>query len=112
MTNTNTDANGNRFLRTPAGIIANILVAAPTGFFATRVTRTLIEKARPSDLTKAQNLAFSIGAWGLSATAGTIVSTELFKTVRDLEDVLSPEMEEANSDSIIIDGEVIDVTTK
>jgi hypothetical protein len=55
MTNTNTDANGNRFLRTPAGIIANILVAAPTGFFATRVTRTLIEKARPSDLTKAQN---------------------------------------------------------
>ena len=46
MTNTNTDANGNRFLRTPAGIIANILVATPTGIFATRVTRTLIEKAR------------------------------------------------------------------
>lgn len=112
MTNTNTDANGNRFLRTPAGIIANILVATPTGIFATRVTRTLIEKARPSDLTKAQNLAFSIGAWGLSTTAGTIVSVELFKTVRDLEDVFSPEMEGANSDSTIIDGEVIDVTTK
>ena len=112
MTNTNTDANGFRLLRTPGGIIANILVAAPTGFFATRVTRTLIEKARPSDLTKAQNLAFSIGAWGLSGTAGAIVSTELFKTIRDLEDVLSPEMEGANSDSTIIDGEVIDVTTK
>ena len=110
MTNTNTDANGNRFLRTPAGIIANILVATPTGIFATRVTRTLIEKARPSDLTKAQNLAFSIGAWGLSTTAGTIVSVELFKTVRDLEDVFSPEMEEANPGTII-DGEVIDVTT-
>lgn len=112
MTNTNTDANGNRLLRTPAGMIANVLVVTPIGFCATRVTRTLIEKARPSDLTKAQNLAFSIGAWGLSATAGTIVSTELFKTVRDLEDVLSPEMEEANPGSIIIDGEVIDVTTK
>ena len=111
MTNTNTDANGNRFLRTPAGIIANILVATPTGIFATRVTRTLIEKARPSDLTKAQNLAFSIGAWGLSATAGGIVGTEMFKTIRDLEDVLSPEMEEANPGSTIIDGEVIDVTT-
>ena len=110
MTNTKIDVNGNRLLRTPAGMIANILVVAPTGFLATRVTRTLIEKARPSDLTKAQNLAFSIGAWGLSATAGTIVSTELFKTVRDLEDVLSPEMEGANSDSIIIDGEVIDIT--
>ena len=109
MTNTNTDANGNRFLRTPAGIIANILVAAPTGFFATRVTRTLIEKARPSDLTKAQNLAYSIGAWGLSATAGTIVSTEMFKTIRDLEDLISPEMEEANPGTII-DGEVIDIT--
>ena len=109
MTNTNTDANGNRLLRTPAGIIANLLVAAPTGFFAARVTRTLIEKARPSDLTKAQNLAFSIGAWGLSSTAGTIVSTELFKTIRDLEDVLSPEMEEANPGSTI-DGEVVDVT--
>ena len=103
MTNTNTDANGNRFLRTPAGIIANILVATPTGIFATRVTRTLIEKARPSDLTKAQNLAFSIGAWGLSTTAGTIVAVELFKTVRDLEDVFSPEMEGENSDSTIID---------
>ena len=111
MTNTNTDANGNRFLRTPAGIIANILVAAPTGFFATRVTRTLIEKARPSDLTKAQNLAYSIGAWGLSATAGTIVSTEMFKTIRDLEDLISPEMEEANPGTII-DGEVIDITPK
>ena len=110
MTNTNTDANGFRLLRTPAGIIANILVVAPTGFFATRVTKTLIEKARPSDLTKAQNLAFSIGAWGLSTTAGTIVSVELFKTVRDLEDVFSPEMEEANPGTII-DGEVIDVTT-
>ena len=107
---TNTDANGFRLLRTPAGIIANILVVAPTGFFATRVTKTLIEKARPSDLTKAQNLAFSIGAWGLSTTAGTIVSVELFKTVRDLEDVFSPEMEEANPGTII-DGEVIDVTT-
>ena len=112
MTNTNTDVNGNRLLRTPAGMIANILVVAPTGFLATRVTRTLIEKARPSDLTKAQNLAFSIGAWGLSGTAGTIVATELFKTVRDLEDMLSPEMEYANSDSTIIDGEVIDITTK
>lgn len=112
MTNTNTDANGFRLLRTPAGIIANLLVVTPTGFFATRVTRTLIEKARPSDLTKAQNLAFSIGAWGLSGTAGAIVSTELFKTIRDLEDVLSPEMEGANPDSTIIDGEVIDVTTK
>ena len=112
MTNTNTDANGNRFLRTPAGIIANILVATPTGIFATRVTRTLIEKARPSDLTKAQNLAFSIGAWGLSATAGSIVGTEMFKTIRDLEDIISPEMEEANSGSTIIDGEVIDITTK
>ena len=110
MTNTKTDANGFRLLRTPAGIIANILVVAPTGFFATRVTKTLIEKARPSDLTKAQNLAFSIGAWGLSTTAGTIVSVELFKTVRDLEDVFSPEMEEANPGTII-DGEVIDVTT-
>ena len=111
MTNTNTDANGFRLLRTPAGIIANLLVVTPTGFFATRVTRTLIEKARPSDLTKAQNLAFSIGAWGLSGAAGAIVSTEMFKTVRDLEDVFSPEMEGANPDSII-DGEVIDVTTK
>ena len=111
MTNTNTDANGFRLLRTPAGMIANIFVT-PIGFFATRVTRTLIEKARPSDLTKAQNLAFSIGAWGLSATAGTIVSAELFKTIRDLEDVFSPEMEGANPDSTIIDGEVIDVTTK
>ena len=112
MTNTKTDANGFRLLRTPAGIIANILVVTPTSFYAARVTRTLIEKARPSDLTKAQNLAFSIGAWGLSTTAGTIVSVELFKTVRDLEDVFSPEMEGANSDSTIIDGEVIDVTTK
>ena len=111
MTNTNTDANGNRFLRTPAGIIANILVATPTGIFATRVTRTLIEKARPSDLTTAQNLAFSIGAWGLSATAGSIVGTEMFKTIRDMEDIISPEMEEANPGSTIIDGEVIDVTT-
>ena len=111
MTNTNTDANGNRFLRTPAGIIANILVATPTGIFATRVTRTLIEKARPSDLTKAQNLAFSIGAWGLSATAGSIVGTEMFKAIRDMEDIISPEMEEANPGSTIIDGEVIDVTT-
>jgi len=109
---TNTDANGNRFLRTPAGIIANILVATPTGIFATRVTRTLIEKARPSDLTKAQNLAFSIGAWGLSATAGSIVGTEMFKTIRDMEDIISPEMEEANPGSTIIDGEVIDITTK
>ena len=107
MTNTNTDANGNRLLRTPAGIIANILVAAPTGFFAARVTRTLIEKARPSDLTKAQNLAFSIGAWGLSSTAGTIVSTELFKAIRDVEDVISSISGEANPDGIIID-----VTTK
>ena len=112
MTNTNTDANGNRFLRTPAGIIANILVATPTGIFATRVTRTLIEKARPSDLTKAQNLAFSIGAWGLAATAGSSGGTEMFKTIRDLEDIISPEMEEANPGSTIIDGEVIDVTTK
>ena len=110
MTNTNTDANGFRLLRTPAGIIANILVVTPTGYFATRVTRTLIEKARPSDLGPGQNLAYSIGAWGLSATAGTIVSTEMFKTIRDLEDVLSPEMEEANPGTII-DGEVIDVTT-
>ena len=105
---TNTDANGFRLLRTPAGIVANILVVTPTGLFASRVTRTLIEKARPSDLTKAQNLAFSIGAWGLSSTAGTIVANELFKTVRALEDVLSPEMEEANPE--IIDGEIIDVT--
>ena len=104
---TNTDANGFRLLRTPAGIIANILVVTPTSFCAARVARTLIEKARPSDLTKAQNLAFSIGAWGLSATAGTIVSTELFKTIRDLEDVISPETEKANPDNIIID-----VTTK
>ena len=111
MTNTNTDANGNRFLRTPAGIIANLLVATPTGFFATRVTRTLIEKARPSDLTKAQNLSYSIGAWALSAKAATIVTTEMFKTIRDLEDIISPEMEEANPGTII-DGEVIDVTTK
>ena len=112
MTNTNTDANGNRLLRTPAGMIANILVVTPTGFFATRVARTLIEKARPSDLTKAQNLAFSIGAWGLSGAAGTIVSTEMFKTIRDLEDIISPEMEEANPGSTIIDGEVIDVTVE
>ena len=112
MTNTNTDANGNRLLRTPAGMIANILVVTPTGFFATRVARTLIEKARPSDLTKAQNLAFSIGAWGLSATAGTIVSTEMFKTIRDLEDIISPEMVEANPGSTTIDGEVIDVTVE
>ena len=111
MTNTNTNANGDRLLRTPAGMIANLLVVTPTGFFATRVARTLIEKARPSDLTKAQNLAYSIGAWGLSATAGTIVSTEMFKTIRDLEDVLSPETEEANPGTII-DGEVIDITPK
>ena len=110
MTNTNTDANGFRLLRTPAGIIANLLVAAPTGLFAARVTRTLIEKARPSDLTKAQNLAFSIGAWGLSSTAGTIVSTELFKAIRDVEDVISSISGEANPGTII-DGEVIDVTT-
>ena len=112
MTNTNTDANGFRLLRTPAGIIANILVVTPTSFCAARVTRTLIEKARPSDLTKAQNLAFSIGAWGLSSAAGGIVSAEMFKAIRDLEDVFSPEMEGANPDCTIIDGEVIDVTTK
>ena len=111
MTNTNTDANGFRLLRTPAGIIANILVVTPTSFCAARVARTLIEKARPSDLTKAQNLAFSIGAWGLSSAAGGIVSAEMFKAIRDLEDVFSPEMEDANLGSTI-DGEVIDVTIK
>lgn len=82
--------------------IAKIAIGMPVGFFTSKVVRAIVENFRPEATTTAGTVAWEIGAWGVSATAGAIAVNELDKQIDEvfgMFGMLNPEPESNESET-------------
>ena len=65
--------------------VAKLVIGTPVAFLAAKVARTLIESAKPEIPGRVANIAWNVGAWGLSSGAGALAAKEIHDTIDQLD---------------------------
>lgn len=78
--------------------VAKLVIGTPVAFLAAKVARTLIESAKPEIPGRVANIAWNVGAWGLSSGAGALAAKEINDTIDQLDQSIRM-MKDASNDN-------------